>query len=70
MEKEALCQLTEDEIMDVRGGGKRFSKISYKIAGVALMIDSVVLCATCSPVIGVAAMGTGIACMEASSRVV
>lgn len=68
MGKEVWSKLTDNEVMNIRGGGNKFSKVSYKVAGVVLMIDSVILCATCSPIIGIAAMGTGIACMEASEK--
>lgn len=66
MKKEMMYQLTEDEMLNIEGGKNAFTKASYTAAGVVLMLDSIVLGATCSPIIGVAAMGTAIACIEAA----
>ncbi|MBP5427036.1 MAG: hypothetical protein J6Y29_04010 [Clostridiales bacterium] len=64
MKKGIISELTNEEIMQVEGGMNKFSQISFTFAGVVLLTGSVFMSVSCSPVIGVAALGTGIACLE------
>ena len=66
MKEEVMSELTEKEMLKIGGGKSKVSKVSFTAAGIVLAIDSVVLAATCSPVVGAAALGTAIACMEAA----
>ena len=66
MREKVISELTENEMINIEGGKSKVAKVSFTAAGIVLAIDSVVLAATCSPVIGVAAMGTAIACIEAA----
>ena len=66
MKKEVINQLTEEEMINIGGGRSKFSRASFAAAGVILAVDSIVIAATCSPVVGMAAMGTAIACIKAS----
>lgn len=66
MKKEEMCKLTENEMLTIEGGKSAFSKASFITGGVVLAVESVVLGVTCQPVVGVAAMGTAIACIKAA----